>query len=355
MPTMNLLVLGGGAQGRVIAADLARSLPRSKVTVADVREPALPKLPNLEWKAADCSSEEACAKLMNGCDLAVGALPSRFGFGAMRAAIESRTDLVDVSFSAEDPLTLDGAAGAAGIAIVPDCGLAPGISNLLAGRAAARFGRLDELVILVGGVAQDPAKPYGYVVTWSVDDLLEEYTRPARLVRGGQRVTIPVFSEVETVEIPGVGTMEAFISDGLRTLMDTLPGIPEMSEMTLRWPGHVAAVQPLLRDKRLVEEIRARCTETPANDLVVLLVRARSGNTVEETLLVDRYDPASGMTAMSRTTALTTAVTAQWFARGRRVERGVQPLEHVARDPEAAAFILDELAARGVRVGAATG
>src|SRR5688500_6421162 len=135
---MNILVLGGGQQGRVLAAALAASLPAAKVTVADVREPVLPAATNLRWLEADLSSPQEIARLLHGYDLGVGALPSRFGYGAMLAAIDAKRPLVDVSFSAEDPLTLDAAASRAGVAIVPDCGLAPGLSHLLVGDAMTR-------------------------------------------------------------------------------------------------------------------------------------------------------------------------------------------------------------------------
>jgi len=346
----SLLVLGGGQQGRVIATDLAVRLPATRVTVADLRDPGLAGPPNLAWQQADCSSPETLARLMAGHDLVVGALPSRHGFAAMKAAIAARRNLVDVSFCAEDALALGAEARAAGVTIVPDAGLAPGISNLVAGEACARRGPPLELVIMVGGVAQDPSKPYGYCVTWSLDDLTEEYVRPARIVRGGQKVTVPVFSGMEDVEVEGVGRLVAFYSDGLRSLMDTLPGVPEMGEKTLRWPGHVEAVQPLLAEGRLAGELRARCTLDPPEDLVVLLVRLRWADGGEETRLVDRYDPATGLTAMARTTAFTTAVTAHMLASGVVPPPGVQPLELVAAVPRAYRFMLDGLAAHGVRL-----
>ena len=112
----------------------------------------------------------------------MGALPSRLGFGAMQAAIEARRPLVDVSFTSEDPLALDGDARRAGVAIFPDCGLAPGLTHLCAAHATM-VGTPDEITMYVGGVAQDRTRPYGYVVTWSIEDLLEEYVRPARVVR----------------------------------------------------------------------------------------------------------------------------------------------------------------------------
>jgi saccharopine dehydrogenase-like NADP-dependent oxidoreductase len=347
---MNILVLGGGAQGRVIAADLATRLPQARITVADLRDPQLRPLPNLSWREVDCSVSGTLARLMGEHDFAIGALPSRHGFAAMKAAIEAKRNLVDVSFCGEDVLELDDAARAAGVTIIPDAGLAPGISNLVAGEAYARRGAPQELVIMVGGVAQDRSQPYGYCVTWSLDDLTEEYTRPARIVRGGRKAVVPVFSGMERVPVEGVGELEAFFSDGLRSLMDTLPGVPEMGEKTLRWPGHAEAVKPLVAAGRLAEELRARCTLTPPLDLAVLLVRMRWAGGEEGITLVDRYDPFTGLSAMARTTAFTTAVTAQMVAGGIVPPAGVQPLELVARDPRAYRAMIEGLEAHGVRL-----
>ncbi len=353
-------MLGGGAQGGVIAADLAHSLPQASITVADVREPALPARPNLAWVEADCSDPETLARRLRGYDLGVGALPSRLGFGAMRAAIAAGTDMVDVSFSAEDPLALDAEARAAGVTITPDCGLAPGLSNLLLGQAVSTRGTPRAATIMVGGVAEDAARPYGYVVTWSLDDLMEEYTRPARIVRDSREMSVSVFSGLERVAVDGVGEMEAFYSDGLRTLIHTLPGVRTMGEKTLRWPGHVEAIRPLLRAGTLREELRARCTLEPPRDLVAMVVRVhwdargdargdtRADNRGEEITMVDRYDPARGLTAMSRTTAFTTSVVAQLAASGGLGEPGVRPLELVARDERACRFVVDAMAVRGV-------
>lgn len=346
---MNILVLGGGQQGRVIASDLAASLPADRITVADLRAPQLPALGNLSFVEADLSSAEAIARLLHAHDMGVGALPSRFGYGAMQAAIASRRPLVDVSFSAENPLLLDAEARAAGIAILPDCGLAPGLSHLCCGHAGTQ-GELLELEISVGGMAQDPTMPYGYVVTWSLEDLLEEYVRDARIMRDGKPLAVPVFSELRPITVDGAGVMESFLSDGLRTLMETMPHVPNMAERTLRWPGHVAAVRPLVAAGTFVAEMRAKCVTKPENDLVAMVVRARYANRAARMTLVDRYDAATGLTAMARTTALTTSVTAQLVASGAARTPGVHPLEFVARDVKAYAFIVDGLAQRGVHL-----
>lgn len=347
---MKILVLGGGAQGRVIADDLARSLPAVGVQVFDLKRPALAPLPNLSWIEGDASDPEAIARRLREHDLGVGALPSRFGYGAMRAAIAAGRPLVDVSFTAEDPLALDAEARAAGVTIAPDCGLAPGLSNLLVGEALREHGTPRAVTIMVGGVAEDPARPYGYVVTWSLDDLMEEYTRPARIVREGRETEVPVFSGLERVTVEGVGEMETFYSDGLRTLIHTVPGAHEMGEMTLRWPGHVAAIRPLLAAGALREELRERCTLDPPRDLVAMVVRVEHDRRWSEVTLVDRYDPSTGLTAMSRTTAFTTSVVAQLAASGGLGAPGVRPLERIAADDERASrFVLEAMAARGVR------
>jgi saccharopine dehydrogenase-like NADP-dependent oxidoreductase len=336
---MKILVLGAGQQGRVIARDLAASLPSARIDVADVR-------PGAGSIQADLADPRALVRLLSEFDLAVGALPSHLGFNAMRAAIEARKNLVDLSFCAEDALSLDAEARRAGVAILPDCGLAPGISNLLVGVAAKELGRASEIHIGVGGIPQDPNLPYGYVITWSVDDLLQEYTRPARIIADARPASVPALTGLERLRVDGVGELEAFLTDGLRTLLETVPGVRTMDEKTLRWPGHVDAIRPLLQRGTLVETFRRECTRTPAHDLVVLYVDVRGPTGRRRFEMVDRFDPATGMTAMARTTALTCSAVAQWAA-SRPPKAGVYPLERL---PESAEFILQRLESRGIHV-----
>ena len=346
---MKILVLGGGQQGRVIAVDLAQTLTSSHIEVADVREPVLPQRSNLRYVEADLADVEALSKRMSEYDLVVGALPSRFGFGAMRAAILAKRPLVDVSFCAEDPLSLDADAKKAGVTIFPDCGLAPGLTHLCCGHASAD-GQPDEITIYVGGVAQDRTQPYGYVITWSLDDLLEEYVRPARIVRDGKPVTLPAFDDLDRVQVPGVGEMESFLSDGLRTIIDTFPSVKHMSERTLRWPGHVEQVRPLVENGTFLAEFRAQCSVQPPLDLVAMMTVVKRGAQVQRATLVDRYDRDSGLTAMSRTTALTTSAVAQWVAGGGGGAPGVKPLELVGGDVRAYTAITTALGRHGVRI-----
>jgi hypothetical protein len=174
----------------------------------------------------------------------VGALPGRLGLSMLEAVIAAGKPIADISFSPEDPLALDALAREKAVTAVVDCGVSPGLSNFAVGRAAAALASIDGVRILVGGLPADRARPFGYAILFSATDVIEEYTRPARIVEEGRVVTRPALSEVEAVEVPGIGTLEAFLTDGLRTLLATVPA-RSMVEKTLRYPGHADAMRGL--------------------------------------------------------------------------------------------------------------
>ena len=256
--------------------------------------------------------------------------------------------MVDIAFFPEDAAELDAVAREHGVRLLPDCGIAPGLSHLVAGRACAAAeaaGKsIDSLRILVGGVAADPSRPYGYVVSWSLEDLVEEYTRPARIRRGGETVTVPAMSGLETVEVPGIGPMEAFYSDGLRTLLD-MTGIPHIEEKTLRHPGHIAAIQPLLESETLVEEFGRQCLE--GDDVVVLMVETEGpeGST-RARLDVPAKD---GLSGMARATALPCAAFARRVLAGDVTATGLVRPEDIGRDAAIMDRLLADLEPRGLR------
>jgi lysine 6-dehydrogenase len=334
---VKILVLGGGRQGSVIAADLARSFD---VTIVDSRRVRVSSARSI---VRDLGGR-ALDRLIAGFDLVVGALPSRYGFAAAQAVMEARRPMVDVSFFAEDPFRLDRAARRAGVAFIPDAGLSPGLSNLILGHIAGPTPRRVE--IRVGGIAA--RREQDYVVTWSLDDLIEEYTRPARIKKGGRVTVVPALSGVDTVHVPGVGTLEAFFSDGLRTLLRTVPA-RDMFEKTLRWPGHAARMQALadlgfFQRPELVLPVFEKAWVRPnPNDLVVLDVVADG----RRATLVEKR--RGGLTAMTRTTALTCAAVAELAARGGIRGTGVLPLERLGADAATYAALRRALGRRGVR------
>jgi lysine 6-dehydrogenase len=332
MVTARILVLGGGRQGRVLASALAADFP---VTVAD-RIPV--EVPGAAHVVADLADPHEVELLAARYDLVVGALPASIGFAAARATVAARRSFVDIAFYEQDVTTLDADARRAGVAVLPDCGLAPGLSNLVCGRAVALSPR-RAVHIKVGGVAADARRPYGYVITWSPDDLCAEYVRPARIRRGGEVVALPATSELELVDVPGLGTMEAFLTDGLRTLLAL--EVPEMTGKTLRWPGHVAAVRPYLDDGSLRARLARDCTL--GDDVVAFRLDVDDEPPV---IMVDRA--RDGLTAVARTTALTCAAFARLLAEGGVKACGLVTPEQVGRDATAYRSLLDTLGSHGI-------
>lgn len=232
----HVAVFGGGMVGALIAHDLAtdhevRLLDRSSQALAT----AAVRTPGLATAVFD-AARDGWEAALHGCKVAVNCLPGALGHRALRAMLAEGVACADIAFAPEGALSLDDLARRKGVAAVVDCGVAPGLSNVLAAQLIDELGEAARLEIFVGGLPRDPASPWLYRAPFSPADVIEEYTRPARVVRRGRIIAVEPLSERRTMEVPGVGTLEAAVTDGLRTLL-TLP-VPEMAEYTLRWPGH---------------------------------------------------------------------------------------------------------------------
>jgi lysine 6-dehydrogenase len=368
-----IAVLGCGLVGAAIARDLARETDL-EVTVADGNPEALERAKEsrrLRALSADLSDPDRITRVARDADAVVGALPGRIGFAMLEAVIRAGKPIADISFSPEDPLALDAFAREKGVTAVVDCGVSPGISNFAVGRSAARLSEIHDVAIHVGGLPVNRDRPFGYAIVFSVADVIEEYTRPARVLEGGRVVTRPALSEIEALEVPGVGTLEAFLTDGLRTLLTTVRA-RSMKEKTLRYPGHAEAMRAL-RDCGFFETDPVEAggaTISPRAVTEKLLSRAwRLGKTEEELTylrvvvegldsagsrrryrfeLLDRTDPKSRLTSMARTTGFPCAAVAAMLARGQYRDPGVRPPEMLARDPGASELFLEALRARGL-------
>jgi lysine 6-dehydrogenase len=369
---MRVVVLGAGLVGGAIARDLARD-GEFEVKVADASEAALARLgaaAGILTVRADLTAPEAVVRLVQSADLVVGAVPGHMGFSTLRAVVSCAKPVVDISFFPEDPFGLDALAKERGVCALVDCGVAPGASNLILGRMEAEFEALDRFVCLVGGLPVVRTWPWEYRASFSPADVLEEYTRPARFLAGGSVVTAPALSEVELVDFPGVGTLEAFNTDGLRTLLSTTR-VPFMQEKTLRYPGHAEKVR-LLRDSGFfstepveVGGLKVRPIDLtsrllfplwrPADgeeDLTVMRVVVDGrcdGRSVRRTFeLMDRYDRVTATASMARTTGYTCTSAVRLLARGLYARRGISPPELIGREPGCYRFMMGELASRGV-------
>jgi saccharopine dehydrogenase-like NADP-dependent oxidoreductase len=369
---MKVAVLGAGRVGRAIALDLVKD-QEFEVTVADHATDALGGLegiPGLRAVHTDLSDQESIRKVMTDQDMAVGAVPGYMGFRTLQAVLESGRPAVDIAFFSEDPFRLDGLARAQGLVAAVDAGIAPGCSNLILGRMEEMMDETARFECVVGGLPVIRHWPFQYKAPFSPVDVLEEYTRPARLRRGGKTVTVPALSGLETLDFPEVGALEAFNTDGLRTLLRTCE-TPEMVEKTMRYPGHAewmlglresgffdtdpmelgeARVAPMEITSRLLED--AWRFEEGEEDLTVMRVQVegRRGEAMERHTydLFDRFDRESGVSSMARTTGFTCTAMVRLLARGLYTEPGITPLDLVGRDPACFEFVMDELKARGV-------
>jgi lysine 6-dehydrogenase len=372
LPRMRAVVLGGGVVGEAVAWDLSRLAPTADVTVVDYDAARLADLGRrlgVPTRQADLRDLDALASLLAAADVSIGTLPSTLALPVITWMARHGRRHVDVSFLADDPRRSHDEAIASSATIVYDCGVAPGLSHVLLAHGARGLRDVDALID-VGGLPVDPQPPFFYKAPFAPADVLEEYTRPARLVRNGQPLTLPALSEPETIAVPGVGPLEAFNTDGLRSLVDTVPAVA-LLERTLRYPGHLAAMRILaeagLFDTTPVQvgglavtprDVTAallfpRWQYAPGErDLTVLrvVVRGRSADGLWQDVtwtMVDRPEAGSPLSSMARTTGCPAAIVARWLADGRVRTPGVHPPEFLGFEGHAEALI-DALARRGI-------
>jgi saccharopine dehydrogenase-like NADP-dependent oxidoreductase len=371
MSAAEIVILGAGMVGSAIAADLCREYTVTAVDVDGGRLAALSARHPLAAQTADLSDPAAIRRAIAPADLVIGAVPGFMGFATLRTVIEAGKNVVDISFFDEDPFALDAPAQANGVIAVMDCGVAPGLSNMILGYHAGRMA-VERFRCLVGGLPVRRSWPWQYKAPFSPIDVLEEYTRPARLMENGVVVTRPALSDPELVEVEPVGTLEAFNTDGLRTLLKTTPA-PNMVEKTLRYPGHIEYVR-VLRESGFLDTapISVHGTTVRPIDVTAALLfrqwRLAEGEAEFTALqatvwgqadgqdrrydyrLFDRTDPQTGVSSMARTTGYTCTAVARLMLAGRFTRRGICPPEYVAADAGCFAAVLADLAARGVIV-----
>lgn len=375
---MKITVLGAGLVGSAIIKDLAKE-KEFRVTAIDASRKALMSVETqalVRGISADLGDADRIPGLIAEADLVICAVPGFMGFKTLEKVIEAGKNVVDISFFPEDPFLLDELARAKGVTAVVNCGVAPGLSNIILGHADTQLDRSDRFLCYVGGLPQVRQWPYEYKAVFSPVDVLEEYTRPARFVEHGQELIRPALSEVELLDLPGVGTVEAFNSDGLRSLIRTMD-IPSMKEKTLRYPGHAnlmrvfresgffdaapvmvdgQKVSPLaLTSKLLFDQWKMQAGEHDLTVMRVIIEGRKAENGVYHTLrhtydLLDRFDPVSQTTSMARTTGYTCTAVARQVLAGRFTQIGICPPEFVGRTPGCYENLLDEYAARGIHI-----
>ena len=352
---MKVIVLGSGKIGSVMGLDFSKR--GAEITLSDIdisRAKKAADAINAESVRFDTSDHGSMVKTLKEYDLVLGALPGDYGFDALKAVVDSRKNMVDVSFTPEDPTALSETAKKAGVTIVPDCGVAPGLSNMLVGYGSSKLDRVEEAKIMVGGIPEKEVPPLGYTVTWSADGLIDEYIRDVSIIKDGKMTQVPALSGLENIEFPGVGTLESFYTDGLRTLVQSFPETKNLYEKTLRYPGHVekvkllrelgffgeepvtvlgAEVMPKLVSARIFEK---SLTMPDVGDLLAMMIEVSGVKAGEKKgfryHVLEYHDHESGVSAMARTTAYTASIVAGILVDGGIKMKGVIPMERLGAD-----------------------
>ncbi|MCY7292139.1 MAG: saccharopine dehydrogenase NADP-binding domain-containing protein, partial [Ferruginibacter sp.] len=243
---MKIAVLGAGMVGRTIATDLSKNFEVTSFDKDETNLDILRSATKVNCKNADLTLYENYHTLLLDFDLIVSAVPGFMGYKTLEAVINAGKNVADISFFSEDGLQLDALAKQKNVTAIIDCGVAPGMSNLILGYHNSLM-KIDSFECMVGGLPKKRVKPFEYKAPFSPIDVIEEYTRPARYVENGFVVTKPALSDAELIDFERVGTLESFNTDGLRSILYTMKHIPDMKEKTLRYPGHISLIQAMMQ------------------------------------------------------------------------------------------------------------
>ncbi|WP_340114343.1 saccharopine dehydrogenase family protein [Maribellus mangrovi] len=365
-----IVVLGAGLVGSAIARDLSKLHDVTSIDSNPGAFETFGRYPNIRTVTANLDDPQKLKALVADFDLVVGAVPGFMGYQTMKAVIESGKNMVDISFMPEDFLQLNGLAQKHKVSVVADCGVAPGMGNIILGHHN-KLMQVKSYECLVGGLPLKREWPYEYKAVFSPIDVIEEYIRPARFIQNYEMVTREALSDTELVHFDEVGTLESWNSDGLRSLMQTMKNVPDMIEKTLRYPGCVEYLK-VLRESGFFsyEEMDVNGTKIRPIDITAKLLfpkwKLKEGeedftimrikitgieNGEEKTYtynLFDRFDRENKIISMARTTGYTCTAVANLMVDGGFDEFGVHAPEIVGAGAGNLAYILKYLEERNV-------
>lgn len=366
-----ILVLGAGLVGGPIALDLAID-SNLKVAIADISKKSLSRLTDdrIHKIQADLSDEAELQAIVNDYDMLVNAVPGFMGYETLKRCIEAGKDVVDIAFYPEDVFNLSDLARQKGVRVIADMGVAPGMSNLLTGYAASKLDHIENIEIYVGGLPKVRVKPWEYKAVFSPTDIIEEYTRPARVIENGEIVTKQPLTEAELLHFDEIGSLEAFNSDGLRSLMFTIKA-NQMKEKTLRYPGYADKIKLLadngffddkkidfgkyqlspleMTSKILFEQWKLRDKEIDLTIMRIIVEGEKDGKQMRYQYdLYDEYDPETGIHSMARTTGYAASMAVRLLNEGFYRETGITVPEMLGRNEDHVIFMLEGLKSRNI-------
>ena len=367
-----IIVIGAGMVGSAIAIDMAKN---HEVTLTDlsilVLKNVKTKHNELQILTLDVTDKEVLQKTIKEFDLVICAVPGFLGFSTLRAIIEAEKNVIDISFFSENSLELDALAKEKNVTAIVDCGVAPGMDNVILGHYNEIM-KLTDFECLVGGLPKEKKWPFSYKAPFSPIDVIEEYTRPARYVENGYEVVREALTDCDYVHFDKIGTLESFNSDGLRSIIHTMSHIPNMKEKTLRYPGHVEYVRVLkesgffnedeievngvgtrpldFTSKILFNEWKLEKNEEEITVMRITLKGENAKGQTEEITydLHDEYCQKTETSSMSRTTGYTATAAANLFLDGLFSEKGVFPPELVGKHEACFQYFLNYLKERNI-------
>jgi saccharopine dehydrogenase-like NADP-dependent oxidoreductase len=369
---MKVTVLGAGMVGSAIAADLKTSF---SVVSVDIDRNALKKLETnhgIDCVHGDLSDSLFVKSVVADSDVVVSAVPGFMGYNTLKSVIEAGKNVVDIAFFPEDSAPLDKLAREKGVIAVTDMGVAPGMCNVILGYHYSRM-KVNSYLCLVGGLPRKRVWPWEYKAPFSPCDVIEEYVRPARYRENGKDVVRPALSDPELISFEECGTLEAWNSDGLRSLLRNMPDIPNMKEKTMRWPGHIEKAR-ILRESgffsnepveingvfisplQMTEKIlfsksnwKLGVEEEEFTVMRVVVGGEQDGEPVEYTWeLFDEYNRETKTSSMARTTGYACTAAVNAVLSGLYTEKGLSPAEYLGRDEKCFNFMIDYLEERKV-------
>ena len=368
----DIIVLGAGMVGSAIAIDMAK---KHHVTLTDISTSVLDnvklKHTSLTIQQLDVSNKAEFQSVIKPYDLVINAVPGFLGFEALKSIIEAEMNVIDIAFSPENLLELDALAKEKNVTAIVDCGVAPGMDNLILGYYNEKM-KLTDFECLVGGLPKEKKWPFCYKAPFSPIDVIEEYTRSARYVQHGEVVVREPLTDCEYIDFDKIGSLESFNTDGLRSIIYTMPHIPNMKEKTLRYPGHVEYVRVLKESGFFSEEkVAVNGTMVPPLDFTskILINEWKLGETEEELTVMrvtlkgenddgqieeivynlhDEYCKDTNTSSMARTTGYTATAAANLFLEGLFLEKGVFPLELLGKHEACFNYFMEYLEERDI-------
>ena len=354
----NIFQIGAGLVGKAMALDLAKN---HKVHLADNNKKLLENIKcinnDIDIFELDVKDKNAVSNFIKEADIVLLAVPGFLGYNALETIISCEKDVVDISFSPEDTLQLNDLAVKKNVCAVVDAGVAPGIPNFLLGYWNSKL-KIQSFNYIVGGLPKNPEPPFFYKAPFSPIDVIEEYTRPARMMHNGEVIIKPALSDLEMMDVKDVGKLEGFNTDGLRSLLKTMSHIPNMKEKTLRFPGHTNLIQKMsddgLFDDNNIDETSKKLfmdwklgeneSEFTVLDIDIL------GEKKIHYHLYDEYCSKTKISSMARTTGYTATATVNMLLNNMYNNKGVSPPEIVGSNSVCTDFLLSYLKSRGIKI-----